>query len=570
MRSLRPFLCVSLIVFGSVLSGCGEKSAPSAVQKAVKPATEQELATILKRADAGNADAQLRLGLMYHVGRGVSKDVVMAANWYQKAAAQGKVEAQNRLGAMYLEGVGVPKDPAVGIEWLQKAATQGDAVAQNWLGYIYREGHGVPKNDAKAAEWLQKAAAQGLATAQNDLAEMYSTGTGVPKDAAKAVAWLQKAAAQGDAVAQQNLASMYVKGEGVPQDAAKAAEWLRKAAAQGLAVSQNNLGAMYGTGEGVPQDAAKALEWYQKAAAQGHATAQYNLAGMYARGEGVPKDLVMAYAWVSLAATQGHADSVRDLRRAEGLLSKGELQEAQRLSANWKKGQLLSRVGGSSTAQPVSPGGKFDTVADAVLTNDIVTSLSTAHKIYHPECKEAKATSAKTISVTREKASEEWVMSGCGETYAYTVELIPDGKGGNWISIPRGAPDPSVAQTLGCKALPTSPGDWVKVDEDNESAIYANVKSIRKNGEIVAIWAMSDYKSIQTAQFGKFWSFERLYEVDCKANQRRLISQLARADKMARGEVVWCDGVAYEWKAIRQGTMGETLRIVACGPASSN
>jgi TPR repeat protein len=371
MRSMRPFLCVSLIVFASVLSGCGEKSAPPAVQEAVKPATKQELATILKSAEAGNADAQLR------------------------------------------------------------------------LGSIYREGQIVPKDDAKAAEWMQKAAAQGLANAQNGLAEMYFTGTGVPRDSAKAVAWLQKAAAQGDAFAQQNLAKMYYEGEGVPQDAAKAAEWLQKAAAQGLAVSQNNLAAMYGKGEGVPQDAAKALEWYRKAAAQGHATAQSNLAGMYARGEGVPKDLVLAYAWLSLAATQGHADSVRDLRGAEGFLSKGELQEAQRLSTNWKKGQILARVGGSSTAQPLSPGGTFDTVADAVLKNDIVEQLSFWHKTFHPECKKAKATSAKTISVTREKASEQWVMAGCGQTYAYKVELIwdGDGKGGVWIGVQRDTPD---------------------------------------------------------------------------------------------------------------------------------
>lgn len=41
-----------------------------------------------KTADAGHTDAQYSLGIMYKYGRGVSKDLQKAREWYSKAAAQ--------------------------------------------------------------------------------------------------------------------------------------------------------------------------------------------------------------------------------------------------------------------------------------------------------------------------------------------------------------------------------------------------------------------------------------------------------------------------------------------------
>ncbi len=56
MQVLRQFVYVALIVLAFVLSGCGEKSAPAPMQGAAKAAPEPEFATILKKAEAGNAN----------------------------------------------------------------------------------------------------------------------------------------------------------------------------------------------------------------------------------------------------------------------------------------------------------------------------------------------------------------------------------------------------------------------------------------------------------------------------------------------------------------------------------
>lgn len=40
-------------------------------------------------AEAGNAQAQARLGKAYYQGRGVQQDYAQAVQWFEKAAAQG-------------------------------------------------------------------------------------------------------------------------------------------------------------------------------------------------------------------------------------------------------------------------------------------------------------------------------------------------------------------------------------------------------------------------------------------------------------------------------------------------
>jgi TPR repeat protein len=81
-------------------------------------------------ADAGNANAQFRLGVMYHNGQGVPQDYAAAAAWYRKAAEQGNKWAQYLLGVMYGIGQGVPQDYVETVAWYRRAAEQGHAFAR--------------------------------------------------------------------------------------------------------------------------------------------------------------------------------------------------------------------------------------------------------------------------------------------------------------------------------------------------------------------------------------------------------------------------------------------------------
>lgn len=143
--------------------------------------SKAQIATLLAKAKAGNADAQESLGVLYGNGEGIPQDYAQAASWYRKAADQGDVDAQWSLGAAYQLGQGVPQDSTQAASWYRKAADQGDATAQRWLGELYANGEGVPQDHAQAVIWYQKAADQGDADAQKSLAEIQGTAeTQVP------------------------------------------------------------------------------------------------------------------------------------------------------------------------------------------------------------------------------------------------------------------------------------------------------------------------------------------------------------------------------------------------------
>ena len=56
---------------------------------------------LTKSAEAGNGAAQNAIGMMYELGRGVSKDYEAAARWYQKAAVGGFADSAVNLGNLY-------------------------------------------------------------------------------------------------------------------------------------------------------------------------------------------------------------------------------------------------------------------------------------------------------------------------------------------------------------------------------------------------------------------------------------------------------------------------------------
>ena len=119
------------------------------------------------------ADAQYRLGFIFHMGKGVDQDYQKAAKWYYLAAEQGHAVAQNNLGWMFDIGKGVAQDYQEAVRWYRLAAEQGDAVAQNNLGWMYEEGKGVVQDYQEAARWYHLAAEQGHAVAQNNLGVMH-------------------------------------------------------------------------------------------------------------------------------------------------------------------------------------------------------------------------------------------------------------------------------------------------------------------------------------------------------------------------------------------------------------
>lgn len=81
-------------------------------------------------AEAGNAEAQCRLGVLYHLGQGVERNLTLAIEWLQNSAEQGNGVAAHNLGTLYLTcEPDMPPNPEESKKWFRKAKELGCVLA---------------------------------------------------------------------------------------------------------------------------------------------------------------------------------------------------------------------------------------------------------------------------------------------------------------------------------------------------------------------------------------------------------------------------------------------------------
>jgi TPR repeat protein len=110
--------------------------------------------------------------------------------------SQTDATVQNNIGIMYMDGKGVQRNLQLAAQWLARSAANGSSLGQNNLGGMYRDGKGVNRDFAKALTYFSASAAQGNAAGQMNLGLMFLYGQGVRQDLARAYMWFDLAAAQ--------------------------------------------------------------------------------------------------------------------------------------------------------------------------------------------------------------------------------------------------------------------------------------------------------------------------------------------------------------------------------------
>src|SRR5437762_1460163 len=217
-------------------------------------ADQKPIGEVKAKAEAGDAESEVELGLRYDKGEGVAKDQAEAVKWYRKAAEQNYAAAQDDLGVCFHNGEGVAKDQVEAVKWYRKAAEQNYATAQENLGVCYVSGEGVAENLVEAYKWLLLAVRQGNEHAKEGvtLLEHALRPEQIAQGQKRAHEFKQKPleevkakAEAGDAESEVELALRYDKGEGVAKDQVEAVKWYRKAAEQNYAKAQYELGFCY-------------------------------------------------------------------------------------------------------------------------------------------------------------------------------------------------------------------------------------------------------------------------------------------------------------------------------------
>ena len=130
-----------------------------------------------KAAQAGNADAQCALGMLYDAGEGVRKDSKKAFYWMHKAAEQGHLDAQKEVATYYFNGKGVSMNKEQARKWLEKAAIAGHAPSQYLYGLMLYAGEGGKQDYQQAYEWIKKSVDNGYEKGRSTLETMESART---------------------------------------------------------------------------------------------------------------------------------------------------------------------------------------------------------------------------------------------------------------------------------------------------------------------------------------------------------------------------------------------------------
>lgn len=106
-------------------------------------------------------------------------------------------------------------------------------------------------------------------------------------------------------------------------------------------------------------------------------------------------------------------------------------------------------------------------------------------------------------------------------------------------------------------------GAWVKVFETESTVTYIEPNNIRRNGDIVRFWQLTD--SRRKLNDGSLSSRVQL-EIDCREERRRFLYQTAYAGQMATGNVIFTQDYSSDSGAvspIAPGTVGwEVFKLI--------
>ena len=150
-----------------------------------------EIRPLLNKAISQNyLPAVTAMGRHYMEGGcGFKEDYREGLQWLTKASEAGDAEANYRIGEAYEQGRGVATDQRESTKWFLKGGQLGDPYSQNMLAINLAEGNGTQKDTRQAIEWFRKSAEQGNDEAACNLALHYMRGEGVEKDYVLALMW---------------------------------------------------------------------------------------------------------------------------------------------------------------------------------------------------------------------------------------------------------------------------------------------------------------------------------------------------------------------------------------------
>jgi hypothetical protein len=111
---------------------------------------------------------------------------------------------------------------------------------------------------------------------------------------------------------------------------------------------------------------------------------------------------------------------------------------------------------------------------------------------------------------------------------------------------------------------------WVEIGGSGAlggSTIYIDPATIRKNGNNVKMWELTDYKTAQENSLGvkSFLSDKLQTEYDCKKELLRALAFSKFSGNMGHGDVVYSNSHPQLWHSVHPQGVGKAKWKFACG-----
>lgn len=276
---------------------------------------DRSLEDMLSKANSGDVNAMLNVGIYYYYGISGGKDERKAAVWFKKVSASESEcapIADKFIARMYYSG-SMPRENQSYekcYEYLVKSA-QSDLYSAGHVGFMRSIGSGCVFDYEQTEAYLLSVFDKLDNPRKSTLGKFY-----MEHGAFKKAAEIYKGMADTYPLAAYRLGLMYKQGVlSTPfmPDYTQAAMYLQMALDNGFITAAYELGMLYFNPTGsFKKDFVKAQKCFHIAAENGDSNAQYMLGYMYDYGH-VEKNLALAIDYFEMSAKQGHILSAAHL-----------------------------------------------------------------------------------------------------------------------------------------------------------------------------------------------------------------------------------------------------------------
>jgi hypothetical protein len=105
---------------------------------------------------------------------------------------------------------------------------------------------------------------------------------------------------------------------------------------------------------------------------------------------------------------------------------------------------------------------------------------------------------------------------------------------------------------------------WTLVGDSDLSDVYADLTTIRKQGNIIKMWSLYDLKNARRFGGIPYLSSKDQDEYDCDGERTRFLAFSVHSGNMGGGSTIYSDAEPGKWTPLPTGSVVEALWRIAC------